>query len=130
MPDNGHEQFDPLAFLAEAGIGRRVLHLKAKTVIFSQGDKADAVFYIQSGRAKLTVVSKAGKQATITLLTAGDFVGEESVAAVIGPRLATATATTACAVLKITRDEMIRVIHEEPAFSEHFLAFMIYRSMR
>jgi CRP/FNR family transcriptional regulator, cyclic AMP receptor protein len=124
------EKFDPLAFLAKAGVGRKVLRLRAKAAIFSQGDKANAVFYIQSGRAKLTVVSEAGKQATITLLSTGDFVGEESVAAVIGPRLATATAITACTVLKITRDEMVRVIHEEPAFSEHFLAFVLSRSMR
>jgi CRP/FNR family cyclic AMP-dependent transcriptional regulator len=125
-----NETFDPLAFLAKAGLGRKVLHLKAKAVIFSQGDPADAVFYIQSGRARLTVVSEAGKQATITLLSTGDFVGEESVAAVHGPRLATATAITACSVLKITRAEMVRVIHEEPAFSEHFLAFVLLRSMR
>ena len=130
MAEIQSEKFDPLAFLANAGVGRKVLRLKAKAAIFSQGDKADAVFYIQSGRAKLTVVSEAGRQATITLLSTGDFVGEESVAAVIGPRLATATAITACTVLKITRDEMVRVIHEEPAFSEHFLAFVLARSMR
>jgi CRP/FNR family cyclic AMP-dependent transcriptional regulator len=130
MAEIRHEKFDPLEFLAKTGVGRKILRVKAKAAIFSQGEKADAVFYIQSGRAKLTVVSKAGKQATITLLSAGDFVGEESVAAVIGPRLASATAITACTVLKITRDEMIRVIHEEPAFSEHFLAFVLSRSMR
>ena len=130
MPENQPKTFDPLAFLANAGVGRKVLRVKAKAVIFSQGDDANAVFYIQSGRAKLTVVSEAGKQATITLLSTGDFVGEESVAAALGPRLATATAITACSVLKITRDEMVRVIHEEPAFSEHFLAFLLSRSMR
>lgn len=130
MADIRTEKFDPLEFLAKAGLGRKVLRLKAKAVIFSQGAPADAVFYIQSGRARLTVVSKAGKQATITLLSTGDFVGEESVAAVHGPRLATATAITACSVLKITRVEMVRVIHEEPAFSEHFLAFVLARSMR
>jgi CRP/FNR family transcriptional regulator, cyclic AMP receptor protein len=124
------KNFDPLAFLAKAGVGRKILQFKAKAVIFSQGEKADAVFYIQSGRAKLTVVSKVGKQATITLLFTGDFVGEESVAAVIGTRLASATTITSCTVLKITRDEMVRVIHEEPAFSEHFLAFVLSRSMR
>jgi len=130
MPKIRNEKFDPLAFLSKAGVGRRVIQLKAKAVIFSQGDEANAVFYIQTGQAKLTVVSKGGKQATITLLSAGDFVGEESVAAVIGPHLAAATAITACSVLKITRDEMIRVIHEEPTFSEHFLAFVLSRSMR
>ncbi len=130
MPETRAKTFDPLAFLANAGVGRKVIRIKPKAMIFSQGGDANAVFYIQSGRAKLTVVSQTGKQATITLLAAGDFVGEESVAAVLGPRLATATAITACSVLKITRDEMIRVIHEEPAFSEHFLAFVLSRSMR
>ena len=130
MPENCAKTFDPLAFLANAGVGRKVLRMKPKAVIFSQGDDADAVFYIQSGRAKLTVVSDAGKQATITLLSAGDFVGEESVTAVLGARLATATAITACSVLRITRQEMLRVIHEEPLFSEHFLGFVLSRSMR
>jgi CRP/FNR family transcriptional regulator, cyclic AMP receptor protein len=77
MAETKHEIFDPLASLAMAGVGRKVLNPKAKAVIFSQGDRADAVFYIQSGRAKLTVVSKAGKQATITLLGKAQFVLED-----------------------------------------------------
>jgi CRP-like cAMP-binding protein len=104
--------------------------LKTKEPFFSQGDRADCVFYLQKGRAKLTVISKVGKEATIALLGAGDFLGEDSVAAVAGLRLATATATTACTALKIERKEMVRVIHEEHAFSDIFLAFVLKRSMR
>jgi len=122
--------FDPAAFLSNAGIGRRIVQLKTKEPFFSQGDKGDCVFYLQKGHAKLTVISKVGKEATIALLGAGDFLGEDSVAAVAGLRLATATATTACTALKIERKEMIRVIHEEHAFSDIFLAFVLKRSMR
>jgi CRP/FNR family cyclic AMP-dependent transcriptional regulator len=130
MTDSKRPAFDPQAFLANAGLGKRIVHLKPKQAFFSQGNVADAVFYIQEGRAKLTVVSNAGKEATITLLSSGEFVGEEAVAAVAGDRLATATAITACTALKIDRKEMIRVIHEERAFSDLFLAFLLARSMR
>jgi CRP/FNR family transcriptional regulator, cyclic AMP receptor protein len=122
--------FDPAAFLSKAGIGRRIVQLKTEGPFFSQGDKGDCVFYLQKGRAKLTVISEAGKEATIALLGAGDFLGEESVAAVAGLRLATATAMTACTALKIERKEMIRVIHQENALSDVFLAFVLKRSMR
>jgi CRP/FNR family cyclic AMP-dependent transcriptional regulator len=76
--------FDAPGFLAEAGLGRRILQLKPKQAFFSQGDSADCLFYLQRGRAKLTVVSKNGKEATITLLSAGDFIGEESLATLGG----------------------------------------------
>ena len=122
--------FDAADFLAKAGLGRRIVELRAGEVFFSQGHAADAIFYVQNGRAKLTVVSASGKEATVSLLTAGDFVGEESLAAVAGLRLATATAITACTALKIERDEMIRVMHEEHAFSDLFLKFLLARSMR
>jgi CRP/FNR family cyclic AMP-dependent transcriptional regulator len=122
--------FDPAAFLAKAGIGRRIVQLKTEEHFFSQGDKGNCVFYLQKGRAKLAVISKVGKEATIALLGAGDFLGEESVAAVAGLRLATATAMTPCTALKIERKEMIRVIHQEHAFSDVFLAFVLKRSMR
>jgi CRP-like cAMP-binding protein len=122
--------FDAAAFLASAGLGRRVIQLKPKQPFFSQGEPADSVFYLQKGRARLTVVSNAGKEATITLLSAGDFVGEEALAAVQGLRLATATAITACTALKIHRDEMVRVMHEEHTFSDIFLKFLLARSMR
>jgi CRP/FNR family cyclic AMP-dependent transcriptional regulator len=122
--------FDAAAFLAHAGLGRRIVLLKPGQAFFTQGDPADSVFYLQSGRAKLTVVSLNGKEATITLLAGGDFVGEESLATVPGLRLATATAVSATAALKIGRDEMIRVMHEEHALSDMFLAFLLGRSMR
>jgi CRP-like cAMP-binding protein len=122
--------FDPAAFLAKAGLGRRIVHLKSRQIFFSQGDPADSIFYLQAGRAKLTVVSPEGKQATISLLTAREFVGEESLASVGGMHLATATAVTDCTALKIERDEMIRVMHEEHSFSDLFLRFLLSRSMR
>jgi CRP/FNR family cyclic AMP-dependent transcriptional regulator len=122
--------FDAAAFLMSAGLGRRVVQLEPRQAFFSQGDPADSVFYLQKGRAKVTVVSHAGKEATITLLSAGDFVGESALAAVPGLRLATATAVTTCTSLKIAHEEMIRVMHEEHDFSDLFLKFLLDRSMR
>ena len=122
--------FNPSTFLARAGLGRAIVQVKPKQAFFSQGNPADSVFYLQKGRAKLTVVSRNGKEATITLCSAGDFVGEESLATVSDLRMATATAITACTALKIERKEMIRVMHEENAFSDLFLAFLLGRSMR
>ena len=123
-------KFDAGAFLASAGLGRKIVQLKPEQVFFAQGNAADSIFYLQQGRAKLTVVSTNGKEATITLLGAGDFVGEESLAAVGGLRMATATAITDCAALRIEREEMIRVMHEEHTFSALFLGFLLARSMR
>jgi CRP/FNR family transcriptional regulator, cyclic AMP receptor protein len=122
--------FDAPAFLAEAGLGRKIVLLKPKQAFFSQGGPADSIFYLQSGRAKLTVVSENGKEATIALFAVGDFVGEESLATVGGLRMTTATAITACAALKIEREEMVRVMHEEHSFSDLFLKFLLVRSMR
>jgi CRP-like cAMP-binding protein len=122
--------FDLAAFLMRAGLGRRIVQLASKQFFFSQGDPADSVFYLQKGRAKLTVVSQAGKEATIALLSAGDFVGEGALAAAPGLRLSSATAITACTALKITRDEMIRVMHEEHEFTDLFMKFLLARSMR
>jgi len=127
---NMHETFDSESFLAKAGLGRRIVALQPKDNFFSQGDPADTVFYLQRGRAKLTVVSQTGKEATITLLSEGDFVGEESLASLPGLRLATATAVNACVALKITRDEMARVMHDEPHFADLFFKFLLARSMR
>jgi len=122
--------FDAVGFLAKAGLGRRIVELKPGETFFSQGHPADSIFYLNKGRAKLTVVSSNGKEATISLLTVGDFVGEESLASVGGLRMATATAITACTALKIEREEMIRVMHEEHVFSDLFLKFLLARSMR
>jgi len=122
--------FDVAAFLASAGLGRKIIQLAPKKAFFAQGDPADSVFYLQEGRAKLTVVSPAGKEATITILSEGDFVGEEALVAMAGLRLATATAVTACTALKIGREEMIRVMHMEHSFSDLFLKVILVRSMR
>ena len=130
MVELGKPPFDAAAFLASAGLGRRIVQIEPKQNFFAQGGPCDAVFYIQKGRAKITVISQAGKEATITLLGEGDFVGEEALAAAQGVRLSTATAITACTALKIKRDEMIRVMHEEHAFSDVFLKFLLERSMR
>jgi CRP-like cAMP-binding protein len=130
MTELKQDEFDVATFLTEAGLGRRIIQLKPKEAFFFQGSKADSIFYLQKGRAKLTVVSKKGKEATITILTAGDFVGEESLASVGEIRLASATAVTACTALKIERQEMIRVMHEGHSFSDVFVRFLLSRSMR
>ena len=122
--------FDSSQFLANSGLGRTIVELKPKQTFFCQGEPADAVFYLQKGRARVTVVSQIGKQATITLLSAGEFVGEETLAAIAGLRLATATAVNTCTALRIDRAEMIRVMHGEPAFADIFLKFLLERSMR
>jgi len=118
------------AFLDQETIGRRAVQLGPGDVFFSQGSPSNCVFYLQSGRAKLTVVSKAGKEATITLLGAGDFMGEESIVATGGLRMATATAISACSALKIDRKEMVRLLHEEHSFSDFFVKFLLTRGMR
>jgi CRP-like cAMP-binding protein len=130
MIGNESHTFDTAAFLANRGLGRKIIQLQPKQSFFSQGDPADAVFYLQKGRAKVTVVSTAGKEATITLLSEGDFVGEESLAAVPGLRLYAAAAVTACTALKIGREEMARVLREEHEFSDLFLKFLLARNMR
>ena len=122
--------FDLAAFLATAGVGRRIVQLKPKQVFFSQGSSADSIFYLQTGRAKLTVVSQDGKEATIALLATGEFIGEESLANVGGLHMATASAIDFCTALRIEREEMIRLMHEEHAFSEMYLSFLLTRSMR
>jgi CRP/FNR family transcriptional regulator, cyclic AMP receptor protein len=123
-------QFDLAAFLTSAGAGREVVSLNKKETLFRSGDHADCVFYIQSGRAKLTIPSKGDKENTIALLEAGDFVGEESVVVKPGLRLMTAKTMTPCTVTKIVRAEMMRVIHEEREFSELFLTFVIEHGLR
>jgi CRP-like cAMP-binding protein len=122
--------FDAEAFLASAGLGRRIVTLQENESFFSQGEAADAVFYLQSGRAKLTVVSRNGKEATITFISAGEFVGEESLASVGALHMATATAISDCAALKIEREEMLRVMHEELPLSDIFMKFLLARGMR
>jgi CRP/FNR family transcriptional regulator, cyclic AMP receptor protein len=122
--------FEPAAFLAKTGLGRTIADLRKGQTIFSQGDVANAVFYVQKGKIKLTVISKRGKEATISLLGSGNFLGEECIAGIQPQRMATATALTPSSVLRIERSEMIRVLHEEQLFSEVFVSYLLARNTR
>jgi CRP/FNR family transcriptional regulator, cyclic AMP receptor protein len=122
--------FRPDAFLAKAGLGRTIVEVSKKQVIFSQGDPGDAVFYIQKGRVKLTVVSERGKEATVALLGAEEFVGEDCVAAIQGFRMATASAISDCSLLRIERKQMLRVLHQQHAFSDVFVSYLLARNAR
>jgi CRP/FNR family transcriptional regulator, cyclic AMP receptor protein len=104
--------------------------MKKGQKVFGQGEAADAVFYIQKGKIRLSVISKRGKEATIGLLGDGNFLGEESIAAVLLKRVATATALTPSTILRIERVEMVRVLHEEQLFSEVFVSYLLARNAR
>ena len=124
------KQFAPAAFLSSIGLGRRNVEVEPEQSFFDQGDPADSVYCLQSGRARISVVSAKGKQATITLLGPGDFFGEESLIMNTGLRTATATAVNRCAALKIGRDDMLRILHRKPEFADRFLSYLLGRSMR
>jgi CRP-like cAMP-binding protein len=130
MNEEANKAFDSASYLASEGKGRKILRIRAKQHFFAQGAPADAVFYLQSGRAKLTVVSKKGKEATVTLLSTGDFLGEEALTSMGTVRAATASALVACVALKIEREQMLLLLHEESAFAALFLNFMLLRGMR
>jgi CRP/FNR family transcriptional regulator, cyclic AMP receptor protein len=124
------ETFNPRRYLATIGPGRSMVHHKAKGKFFSQGTNADSVFYLRSGRGKLSVVSKKGKEATVTQLAKGDFFGEEAMAEVATERTSTATAVTPCTALKITRSVLIRALREEPSLSVFLMNFLVVRGIR
>jgi CRP-like cAMP-binding protein len=128
--DKNEKQLGPAAFLASAGIGYRIVDLEPELCFFTQGDAADSVFCLLNGRAKLFVVSEKGKQATITLLSPGDFFGEESLETVPRLRLATAMAVNTCTALKIAKEDMIRALHREHALVDRFLSSLLARSIR
>jgi len=129
MSDRDNKALDP-TFLFSVGLGRRIVELEPEQTFFTQVDSADSIFYLKEGRAKLTVVSESGKQAVITILYPGDFFGEDSLVAEPGLRLATVTAVNTCIALKISRESMIRVMHQEPAFCDRFLSYLVARGMR
>jgi CRP/FNR family cyclic AMP-dependent transcriptional regulator len=121
--------FDPRAFLGRVCDGKTVQYWRRKQVIFTQGDPADAVFYVQKGRVKLTVVSKQGKEAIVALLGAGEFFGEGCLAG--QPlRMSTASATEDTTALRIRKKAMVRLLHTDPKFSELFTAFLLSRNIR
>jgi CRP/FNR family cyclic AMP-dependent transcriptional regulator len=117
--------FDPATLLAKAGASKTVV--KETDALFSQDDPAHSVFYIRRGQVKLAV-SQRGKEVSITQLGTGDFVGEECLASDHPKRIATATALTECTVLRVDRKEMLRLLHEEPAFSGLFVSYLLARS--
>jgi CRP-like cAMP-binding protein len=121
--------FNVEAFLASAGFARRVAQFPARAVIFSQGDPCGAVMYIRKGAVQLSVVSKAGKQAIVATLGAGDFFGESALTGQL-LRVGTATATVASEILVIEKAAMKRVLHEQHAFSDRFIANMLARNLR
>jgi CRP/FNR family transcriptional regulator, cyclic AMP receptor protein len=121
--------FNPEAFLAKVGKGRTVADYKKNQRVFSQGDPADAIFYIQKGKVKLTVVSKQGKEAVVAILGADDFFGEGCLAG--QPlRMASAAAMLECSIMRLEKSGVIRLIHNEPAFSELFLHYLLSRNIR
>jgi CRP/FNR family cyclic AMP-dependent transcriptional regulator len=121
--------FDGEAFLANAGVGKTVVSLKKKGAAFSQGAPADAVFYIQKGKVRLTVVSKIGKEATLGILGEGEFFGEGGLAGQ-PVRMGSATAMTDCELLRIDKKEMMLALHREHTFSDLFVAYLLARNIR
>jgi CRP-like cAMP-binding protein len=117
-------------FLEETGIGRSVVNLQKNQVFYTQGDPAVSIFYLRTGRARLTVVSPEGKEATVAIFTAGEFIGEAALSNMHPQHLTTATAMFACTALEIKRDVMLRAIREEPSLSDMYLNFLLIRSMR
>jgi CRP/FNR family transcriptional regulator, cyclic AMP receptor protein len=121
--------FDPKSFLAKVGKGRSISKYRKDQVVFSQGDLAEAVFYIQKGKVKVTVVSDQGKEAVVALLGAAEFCGEGCLAGQ-PRRMATVTAMTDCTIMRLDKTRIIRVLHDEPGFSEVFISHLLARTIR
>ena len=129
MPAKTNREFNPKEFLATIGEGRKVMSFPKKQTIFAQGDIADEVFYIQEGKVRLTVVSKVGKEATLGILSQGDFFGE-GVLAGQHLRMGSASAMTDCELLRIDKKAMMLALHREHAFSDMFVAYLLARNIR
>ena len=123
------ESFNPQLFLTKVGKGKTSLISPKKHTIFSQGDAAEAVFYVQAGKVKLTVVSQQGKEAVVAILERGAFFGESCLAGQV-IRTASATAVEDSTIVRIDKDAMIRVLHEEPTFAELFMAYLLVHTIR
>jgi CRP/FNR family transcriptional regulator, cyclic AMP receptor protein len=121
--------FDPKSFLAKVGEGRSLGTYRGGQTVFAQGDPADEVFYIQKGKVKITVVSEQGKEAVVAILAADEFFGEGCLAGQ-AQRIATAAAMTESVILRLEKAAIVRVIHQEPAFSEMFIAHLLGRTIR
>jgi CRP/FNR family transcriptional regulator, cyclic AMP receptor protein len=121
--------FDPKSFLAKVGEGRTISRYRKDQIVFSQGDAADAVFYVQKGKVKVTVVSDRGKEAVVAILGANEFCGEGCLAGQ-PRRMATVTAMTECMVMRLQKASIVRVLHDEPGFSEMFISHLLARTIR
>jgi len=128
-PKSPTSAFDPKIFLAKVGAGKTVTEFRKNQRVFSQGDVADAVFYIQKGKVKLTVMSEQGKEAVVAILEPGQFFGEGCMNG-HPMRIATTTAMEDCVITEITKAAMIAALHDEPAFSELFMAYLLTRNSR
>jgi CRP/FNR family cyclic AMP-dependent transcriptional regulator len=129
VPAKKERDFDPKKFLATIGEGRKVVAFPKKQTIFTQGDAADAIFYIQKGKVRLTVVSKIGKEATLGILNEGEFFGEGGLAG--QPlRMGSATTLTNCELLRIDKKAMMLALHREHTFSDLFVAYLLARNIR
>jgi CRP/FNR family cyclic AMP-dependent transcriptional regulator len=122
-------EFDLESYLESAGPARKILKYRRGEVVFSQGDPSNDVRYIQKGGIKLSVLSRIGKEAVVAMLSPGDFFGEGALAGQL-IRIETATAVVATSVLTIEKEAMVRLLHEEPAFSDRFISYMLTRNMR
>lgn len=129
VPANKKRDFDPKKFLATIGGGRKVLAFPEKQTIFTQGDSADAVFYIQQGKVRLTVVSKTGKEAILGILSEGDFFGEGCLAGQ-PQRMGSATTMTDCELMRNDKQAMMLALHKEHTFSDLFTAYLLGRNIR
>ena len=121
--------FNPKSFLSKVGEGRSIHAYPEAQIVFSQGDSADAVFYLQKGKVKVTVVSKRGKEAVVAILGANEFFGEGCLAGQ-KHRIATATTIMHSVVVRLEKTAILRVIHQEPAFAELFIAHLLGRTIR
>ena len=129
MATKSRPPFDPKSFLAVVGEGRSIGEYPKDAIIFSQGDPADAVFYIQSGKVKVTVVSEQGKEAVVAMLGTNDFFGEGCLAGQ-AQRIATVATMTDSVIVRLEKAAIVRVIQQEPAFSEMFIAHLLSRAVR
>jgi CRP/FNR family cyclic AMP-dependent transcriptional regulator len=129
MNNNRKTAFEPKVLLAKVGAGRAKLSCKANQIVFAQGDPADSVFYIQKGKVKITVVSEHGKEAVIAILGSGEFCGEGCLAGQLR-RMATASALTECAVVRLDKAAIIRLLQDDPGFSEMFMSHLLARTIR
>jgi CRP/FNR family cyclic AMP-dependent transcriptional regulator len=122
-------RFDPKLFLAEAGEGRALTEYQKNQLLFSQGDRADAIFYIRTGKIKLSVVSREGKEAVVAILGTGDFLGEGCLAGQ-ALRMATAVTLSACSIMRLKKAGVIRLLHDQPVFSDLLLQHLLARNIR